>query len=1165
MEDFRQRIKVDYDRSGVTEARKDINRYSRESRNATEKVSVRFSKIADAIKGSLADVAVSVVQNLVSVLSRVSVELFEIGSAVGETESKFNTVFGKAAADVDRFIESFKGIAGLTRTEARDFLAVIGSIAQGVGATAEESAVLSQRVVKLAGDLASFNNLPIEQTFQAIRSGLVGETEPLKNLGIVISSVETDLKALAETGKKNAKELTNLEKAQARLNLIYEQAGVQVGDLERTQDSAANQVRSLSAAVREQREEFAAKLIPVYEELIQYGTELADSYSEAGESLGGKLGVALKDVVRDVITFAKQVEISIRVVKDFASQFEGVFGSGADSLSFLEQLTTELGKISLFIIDIQKGFEALKAASAAGNRRIAEALGFDDRAADSADVQARAEARLRALDAEAERIKNLVQSQRELNAVRDQQAEIEKRVAAIASGEESLSPAEIKAVSDEFREQARAGDDMADTYIKAAKELRALLEVSKTTTSELDKQSKGVRKVIQDLKRVTSESVQLDPENDLVRGAKEAIEEFDSALRELNTRFSEGAISQKEYFQAAANESADFLEKMKLLRSVLQKQGLFSDDLAKAFEKIFKDAADKIRQYTDDIEDDLEDVDEAARKAAEQSAKQLTELSNLLSGLGRFGEELGFLDEKAVKLASSLAGVVEAAANLKSIQASDLSGLARTLGLATGAIGIGVAGASLVSNFAESLNAEREERRRQVEALANLQDQLRENELAIARNTEALLTGARVGQNVSAEQVSEAGGFISSFVSEFGDALRGQQRGRGGSNDDALIEGFRDFLIELEGLDIDGLNVGAFAQQLEAGLAAGQRPDALIRDLITQIEDVIGSLDDGLGGFGDSVAGAVEQARFFAQFLGETGTQQLRRFTDFLLGSVDGLSPAFRSLLESVNDLDVGTEAGRDALNGIIQDIASQIADGSFDLAGLTSGEIELILEQFQSILSGIGDGFQNAADQSSASLADLFNDLRIFSKFLSDDIPSQFALITGRLQDIVGDADSDIAKLIRNLGNVDITSDAGRQQLNAIVIAVAKLLQDGNVDGFDAGELEALLDQLIRLSDGIPVEGVDPDNEFTKSVQIARSITEIQAVEVIALLETQLFVLEDIRDILSGSESLRGIGSGDGSSVNVRIGDVNAGVGDIPGIMIAIEDELRRKTRGGI
>lgn len=214
----------------------------------------------------------------VRAIGRGLASLFKIGTTVEETGSKFRTVFEGGSDQIDGFLKSWGRLAGLTVTQGREIAATAGSIARGFGFSVERAGEFSKSILSLAGDLQSFHNVPIEETFAAIRSGISGETEPLKRFGIILLDADVKARALAETGKKVASSLTQQEIATARLNLIYEKAGVAVGDLERTQNSTANTARRLARDWNQLREDLAEGLLPVFAELVEVAADLTETF-----------------------------------------------------------------------------------------------------------------------------------------------------------------------------------------------------------------------------------------------------------------------------------------------------------------------------------------------------------------------------------------------------------------------------------------------------------------------------------------------------------------------------------------------------------------------------------------------------------------------------------------------------------------------------------------------------------------------------------------------------------------------------------------------------------------------------------------------------------------------------------------------------------------------
>ena len=208
----------------------------------------------------------------------ISVKLFAIGSDALETASKFEATFGASTDSVTAFAEEFRKMAGITRAESQAILANTGAIAQGLGFTQEQSAALSAQVVKLGGDLASFNNVEggTVSATEAVNAALVGQTERLRSMGIVLLATDIQERALINSSKSVASELTKQEKATAALQLITERAGQAIGDLSRTQDSAANVAKQIRAEFRQLAEDLSVSLIPVFVELLPIFSRLAE-------------------------------------------------------------------------------------------------------------------------------------------------------------------------------------------------------------------------------------------------------------------------------------------------------------------------------------------------------------------------------------------------------------------------------------------------------------------------------------------------------------------------------------------------------------------------------------------------------------------------------------------------------------------------------------------------------------------------------------------------------------------------------------------------------------------------------------------------------------------------------------------------------------------------
>ncbi len=205
--------------------------------------------------------------------------VFQVGASVRAVQSQFNTVFGESRDTVSSFLGDFRKLAGLTRREAQEIAAGTGSMAQGFGMSADASAQFSEEVLKLSGDLASFNDVPTAQAARLVQSALIGNTEAARSLKINFTALDVEQRALAQTGKDNAKSLTQAEKAMAALSVITERAGPQLGDLARTANDADNQAKQLSGAWVQLKETLAAALVGGTDGLTVFG-DLRDVLEE---------------------------------------------------------------------------------------------------------------------------------------------------------------------------------------------------------------------------------------------------------------------------------------------------------------------------------------------------------------------------------------------------------------------------------------------------------------------------------------------------------------------------------------------------------------------------------------------------------------------------------------------------------------------------------------------------------------------------------------------------------------------------------------------------------------------------------------------------------------------------------------------------------------------
>tara|TARA_R100000426_G_scaffold70152_1_gene48736 strand:- start:1261 stop:3279 length:2019 start_codon:yes stop_codon:yes gene_type:complete len=255
----------------TSNAAKNLDDNVKNSAKANAKFSAGMSSLT---KGAIAGAALFAGKALVDFAA----DALEAAVSAEEAAAAFETTFGEAVVGVTKFTEEFANKAGLTTSELQQLLATTGSVAQGIGFTQEESADLGETLTRVAADVASFSNIQggAEPVLRAFQSALLGENEALKTYGLAISAAEVETKAFEMTGKSTSNSLTRQEKALATLAVIQEKAAVQIGDLDRTSESFANQQRLVQAEVRQLSEDIGAELIPAAAEILPIFRELVN-------------------------------------------------------------------------------------------------------------------------------------------------------------------------------------------------------------------------------------------------------------------------------------------------------------------------------------------------------------------------------------------------------------------------------------------------------------------------------------------------------------------------------------------------------------------------------------------------------------------------------------------------------------------------------------------------------------------------------------------------------------------------------------------------------------------------------------------------------------------------------------------------------------------------
>ena len=219
-----------------------------------------------------------------------------VASDLNEVQNVVDTTFGtEGAIKVNEWARNAAEAFGESELQAKQFTSTLGAMFKSMGVGQADMEEMSMSLAGLAGDMASFYNLDPTEAFEKIRSGISGETEPLKQLGINMSVVNLEAFAMAEGITKSYQEMTQAEQATLRYQYIMSATADAQGDFADTSDSLANQQRILQLEIQTLAAEIGQDLMPIAQEILTIARDGIQWISEnkgALEGLAAAAGVA---------------------------------------------------------------------------------------------------------------------------------------------------------------------------------------------------------------------------------------------------------------------------------------------------------------------------------------------------------------------------------------------------------------------------------------------------------------------------------------------------------------------------------------------------------------------------------------------------------------------------------------------------------------------------------------------------------------------------------------------------------------------------------------------------------------------------------------------------------------------------------------------------------
>lgn len=304
----------------------ELNNMQRELKETTNELNTKSSawyKLSQSMN-SAGEKMKSVGDKMSSIGSKLStavtLPLVGIGTAATkmamdavESENLFEVAMGSMAGDARKWSEETSKSLGLNAYNVRKNVATYNAMLTSMGLTSQESLKMSEGLTQLSYDMASFYNLKPEEAFEKLKSGISGEAEPLKALGILVNDNTIKTYAYSHGIAKQGEQLTEAQKVQARYGAILDATKNAQGDLARTMDSPTNKLRVMKEQAEQLGIQFGQLLIPILEKLMGVIKPLMDKFqglSKEQQETIIKVGLVVAAIGPVIMIIGKVISIA---------------------------------------------------------------------------------------------------------------------------------------------------------------------------------------------------------------------------------------------------------------------------------------------------------------------------------------------------------------------------------------------------------------------------------------------------------------------------------------------------------------------------------------------------------------------------------------------------------------------------------------------------------------------------------------------------------------------------------------------------------------------------------------------------------------------------------------------------------------------------------------
>lgn len=258
---------------------KQLTKSLSEIEKSTEGLGSKLSKTGD----KMSSVGKKMTVSLTLPILAIGGASFKASSDLIESLGKTDVAFKGSSQGVKDWASSLDSAFGLTKRQALDAAGGLGLLFTNMGLTESGAADMAKTLAERAADMGSLFNAPAEEVAAAIQSAFIGESEPIRRFGVILSEEKVKAEAYASGIAKMGQPLTDAQKIQARYNIIMRESAQAHGDAARTAGTAAGQMRTLKADVGRASEELGMKLLPIGMKILEFLSGLVDKFSALPE------------------------------------------------------------------------------------------------------------------------------------------------------------------------------------------------------------------------------------------------------------------------------------------------------------------------------------------------------------------------------------------------------------------------------------------------------------------------------------------------------------------------------------------------------------------------------------------------------------------------------------------------------------------------------------------------------------------------------------------------------------------------------------------------------------------------------------------------------------------------------------------------------------------